>query len=808
MTDKTLTDLVLERADADPELAEDAKELILAALLGDDALGSVLLTSPGDTGRRGSPLPEPGPPPVGAYLTDIKVAGFRGIGAEATLSLHPGPGLTVVTGRNGSGKSSFAEALELALTGDSYRWQKRHAHWSSDWRNLHQPAPCAIRVGLAVDDFGAATVGVDWADGATLSDRSTWLQRVGERRERGLTALGWNPAIDVYRPILSYEEMGGLLQAGPSQLYDALARILGLEQITDAAARLVAALKKAEELARETKERGQQLKAALAGVDDDRAKAALAELAKRTPDLGVLTALATGATQDQGPLARLRILSRAAVPLQDSVSQVVADLRAGVQAVADHGARSAEREERRTTLLSQALELHSSHGDQSCPVCAEGTLDVAWRERATAELARESAEIAQLRAAREQLVAARQQARELIGRYPAIAAPTGVALATIARAEEALRRWLDVPADDLALAEHLTQRHLELVEAFAALRIEAAEAITRLEDAWAPLARQLARWLELRSRADAQDKTVRAIKAACEWVKNNAAALRNERLEPLANRSKEIWAALRQESNVDLGAITLEGQGTRRHVELRAELDGEHAGALGVMSQGELHALALALFLPRATADCSPFRFVVLDDPIQAMDSEKIDGFARLLADIARDRQVVVFSHDDRLPEVLRRMAIPGARILEISRGFGSAVEVRLCLDPARRYVSDATALANDRAVPPDVQARVLPGLCRMAVEAAARDVFYARSYAAGANRAVIEAQWLAATRTRKRLGLALDGRDSQWCEHRSWRQATLRVCGPGVHTGVGTDPRGVVSNLRRTVEDLLEERP
>jgi DNA repair exonuclease SbcCD ATPase subunit len=36
-----------------------------------------------------------------------------------TLEVERGPGLTLVVGRNGSGKSSFAEALELLLTGDS-----------------------------------------------------------------------------------------------------------------------------------------------------------------------------------------------------------------------------------------------------------------------------------------------------------------------------------------------------------------------------------------------------------------------------------------------------------------------------------------------------------------------------------------------------------------------------------------------------------------------------------------------------------------------------------------------------------------
>ena len=45
--------------------------------------------------------------------------------------------LTLVVGRNGSGKSSFAEAAELALTGVTRRWEGRAAVWREGWRNLH-----------------------------------------------------------------------------------------------------------------------------------------------------------------------------------------------------------------------------------------------------------------------------------------------------------------------------------------------------------------------------------------------------------------------------------------------------------------------------------------------------------------------------------------------------------------------------------------------------------------------------------------------------------------------------------------------
>ena len=74
---------------------------------------------------------------VGAYITSLTVEGFRGIGSAATLELTPGPGLTLVIGRNGSGKSSFAEALEVLFTGDKQRWLGRSVVWKEGWRNLH-----------------------------------------------------------------------------------------------------------------------------------------------------------------------------------------------------------------------------------------------------------------------------------------------------------------------------------------------------------------------------------------------------------------------------------------------------------------------------------------------------------------------------------------------------------------------------------------------------------------------------------------------------------------------------------------------
>ena len=136
------------------------------------------------------------------------------------------------------------------------------------------------------------------------------------------------------------------------------------------------------------------------------------------------------------------------------------------------------------------------------------------------------------------------------------------------------------------------------------------------------------------------------------------------------------------------------------------------------MSQGEINALALSVFLPRAAMPGSPFGFLVIDAPVQAMDTAKVDGLARVLAKVAADRQVIVFTHDNRLAAAVRDLCIP-ATILEVTRQPKSNVAVRQCLDPSRQALNDAGAVNADQNVPHPVAARVVPGPCRTAAEAA-----------------------------------------------------------------------------------------
>src|SRR5690349_13492314 len=95
---KKLDEAVLD-ALLDAGIADEVVDLVLAAVAGEPDLDGLL------AGGRAVPRPDSKAgrvTPSGAFLSQLKVQGFRGIGKETVLNLPPGPGLTVISGRNGS----------------------------------------------------------------------------------------------------------------------------------------------------------------------------------------------------------------------------------------------------------------------------------------------------------------------------------------------------------------------------------------------------------------------------------------------------------------------------------------------------------------------------------------------------------------------------------------------------------------------------------------------------------------------------------------------------------------------------------
>lgn len=795
-TASTLRDEILTRLDAAGAGDQAWPLLVLAALDGPQALEDALSSSSAPAATL--PPPRPGAPaaaPRAAYVTRVQAQGFRGIGGPAVLELTPGPGLTLVLGRNGSGKSSFAEALELLLTGDTWRWSQRNQVWREGWRNLHH-AHAALSCELALEgEKGACTVTREWPDGGGLGDDVSYLQVHGQPRT-GLEALGWQAALQSYRPFLSYNELGSMLDEGPSKLFDALRSILGLEDAVQAQRTLAEARKRRDESWKLAGDARKQILEAARAVDDPRAARAAAALGKRDWGLDEIDELLAGATAEGAQASEIESLRRLALlsfPDQAALAGHAAVLRqAAARAAQAHGTL-AGRAHDLAELLDHALRFHTGHGDGDCPVCGSpGALDAGWHEQRAAQAAQLRDQATEAASAQTALQAALKGARSLA--WPArdllAGAPTlGLTPASGALAAlDALTARTDTQ-DPVALADALDAHGPATQAALVSLREAAQQELQRREDRWRPLATQLAGWSPLARQALRAHESAALVKEAETWLKAAEEEIRNQRFTPIADHAREVWGLLRQQSNVALEKLYLGGQANRRHVEMEVTVDGVEGAALGVMSQGELNALALSLFVPRATLPGSPFRFMVIDDPVQSMDPSRVEGLARLLDRVARDRQVIVFTHDDRLPEAARRLGLP-ARVVEVTRREKSQVEVTPLRDPVSRYLDDALAVARTESLPEEAGRRVVPGLCRMALEAGCSEAVRRRRLGRGERHADVELLLERNDKLYRLVSLALFDdaeRSGDVLKHLnksagSWAADLLKACNEGAH--------------------------
>ena len=95
-------------------------------------------------------------------------------------------------------------------------------------------------------------------------------------------------------------------------------------------------------------------------------------------------------------------------------------------------------------------------------------------------------------------------------------------------------------------------------------------------------------------------------------------------------------------------------------IKLYAESFGQRMNAAPCLSHSQLNCLGLGVYITRAAAPYTPFRFLVFDDPVQSMDDEHCESFmqgviGRLLGD-GGAQQVIVLSHLEGVTTRLHRL--------------------------------------------------------------------------------------------------------------------------------------------------------
>lgn len=792
-------------------LHEVAIAAVLAAADGAQALAALL------DGEQPSAAPErshaPDSEAARVYLEQVAVEGFRGIGERARLQFEPGPGLTLIVGRNGCGKSSFAEALEVLLTGTTLRWEERTRVWREGWRSLHHGGSTTISATFRVDgEAEPLTLSRRWPAGAALETGEA-LTVTGPRSS--WSELRWERPLEQFRPILSYNELGTMFSTRAAALYEALSAVLGLEEFDAVLAALRQERLSREKSGKAEKQVRQDTLQLLTASRDVRGPLLVQHLSQPHPDVDAVWKLVESKALAQ-PETDSHALATLSIPTEQRIETVFVSATSAQQTMVDLQTDDVQRMDALAQLLEVGLAFHRAHAEtlsDECPLCGTANaLDEGWASRsevAAHDLRERSRGLREARAAVERAV---EDARTLFSSQTAGVLDRASEAGT--DTENARAAWSEYTALVSNGLAQLLQRGEEAARSLAAALSDARAAAAAAQDEqarhWRPVQEALAAWTAAARRAERDKALVVVLKAAEAWMRDTVAELRRERLAPVVDGAKENWDELRHESNVSLGGVELRKQGNQRYAAFDVSIDGDDASAFGVMSQGELSALAISVFLPRAMLPGSPFAFMVIDDPVQSMDPAKVDGLARVLGRAAEQRQVIVFTHDERLPEAVRSLDI-AARVMRVQRRARSKVEIVAARPPSDRYIGEAFAIAKADTLLDEVRARVIPGFCRSAIEAACATRIRRRLLAAGTRHAAIDEHLAAITSLNGYLADALELGISQGHEI---RDAIRRLGGEeavqaadaarrGAHQLVAVDGVGLVEGAKRLVRAL-----
>jgi hypothetical protein len=188
-----------------------------------------------------------------------------------------------------------------------------------------------------------------------------------------------------------------------------------------------------------------------------------------------------------------------------------------------------------------------------------------------------------------------------------------------------------------------------------------------------------------------------------------------------------------------------------------------------------------------------------------------VEGLARALADAALTRQVIVFTHDDRLSEAVRRLGLP-ATVQSVTRRAKSVVEVRQTSDPVTSLIDDARAVALTDDLPNDVSSRVVPGFCRAAVEAACMESVRRKRLARGETHEAVEGVLAANAKIYPLIALALFDDESRTNDVLPrlqklgpWAIEVFETCKMGAHERHEGELKSLIDNSQRLAQQLVD---
>ncbi len=660
-------------------------------------------------------------------LDFVEVCGFRGF--REKIRVNFGSGFTVITGRNGVGKSTLCDAVEFALTGsiDKYEVVQAAQENLSDylwWRGEGKPSEHYVTVSFKRDDGESFIVTRTRKNGAdkTVAEMETALchairpdDAVRQLCRTSIIRDEWIAALSLD---LSETERFELVRSalGPVQGVDFGVKAKDVIKAIDAAHTVrrnaytnartqltngfmqLAEAKEAITRAGDLSAAMQTLTAATPGGPEDLVARLAAGRAVLTQGRARLSAMGEAVAQGREVLALRRALDApdAVQEWEEARRRLDAAIKSKseVDRVAVNAERGLEVEERGNAIAA-SLAAIIEHGeklgrhDESCPLCAAPRTNVEFA--AGLALARKRMEnlASGIGAARQLATAARESLRRAtaeLDQAQAVCMDFESEQSRLTAREQAHidnfeRQGFEsrFVRDPDGLENHLTADRDRLINLEGALlTLEVSQSVSRQ----ASLEDQISEFRKEAEFAAAEvensERALAAAKAIDRGVRSISGEIIDERLAQISPLLNELYQRLRPHYDWRSIEYSIRGD-VRRFLSLKV---GDGLNPQFVFSSGQRRAAGLAFLLSVHLARAwTPWRTLLLDDPVQHIDDFRALHLIEVLAAFRLDgRQIVCAVEDSALADLLCRRLLstsdaPGKRYdLDIGQNGATTV--------------------------------------------------------------------------------------------------------------------------------------
>lgn len=669
-------------------------------------------------------------------LDFVEVCGFRGF--RDKVRIHFGSGFTVITGRNGVGKSTLCDAVEFALTGsiDKYAVEKAAQESLSDylwWRGQGSPNDHYVTVAFKRDngepfvvtrsrsagtaDKSPAEIEAALCHSAKPDDAVRQLCKTSIVRDERIAALSLD---------LSETERFELVRSalGPVQGVDFGVKAKSVLKSIEAAH---AARQNAYANART------QLTNALSQLSE--AKEAISRAGDVSAAMQILVAATPGGPEDL--IARLAAARTALTAGRARLGQMGEAIMQGREILAlrrafdapdavqnrqaaktrlDTARQSMEEADRivvkdvlalqieeRGNAIAASLAAVIEHGeklglhDEHCPLCAAARTNEEFVSGLALASQRMDALASGVAAARQRATASRNNAALATAEFEQ-AQFAWTSLETeqsrlVAREQAHVeifeRHDLDFRfvQDPDGLEQHLSDERDRLINLERALlTLEVSQSVSKiasLEDQIAVFRREsdaAAAQVEYSENALATAKTMERA------VRSISGEIIDERLAQISPLLNELYQRLRPHHNWRSIEYSIRGD-VRRFLSLKV---GDGLNPQFVFSSGQRRAAGLAFLLSVHLARAwTPWRTLLLDDPVQHIDDFRALHLIEVLASFRLDgRQIICAVEDPALADLLCR------RLLSTPDALGKRYDIDIAQN-------GASSILSEKEVPP-----------------------------------------------------------------------------------------------------------